>query len=298
MHTVQTERFRDYLGPVTNTDIWDEFKLRPDDVIVCTPPKCGTTWTLNIVMMLIHGDVVPDAGNSEEAPWLDCGFRDRQAIAAKQASLTRRRCLKSHTPMDGISYGSEPTYIVVYRHPVDAHFSFRSHVENMKDPGALLEMFPDDISSGFNRFLDGLPTDAGTDDLTVSSIVHHYQQARAREGKENVHFFHYADLSRDLHEQIARLARILEIDLSPETLTALTEANTFAKMRKVVEASERRFHEDSPFVDQAKFFASGTSNKWDGRLSDDELARYYERCASLLSPKDAAWLNWGEQREP
>lgn len=298
MQTVHTERHRDYLGPVTNTDIWDEFQLRPNDVIVCTPPKCGTTWTLNIVMMLIHGRVVPDAGNREEAPWLDCGFRDRKAIAAKQASLTRRRCLKSHTPMDGISYGLEPTYIVVYRHPIDAHFSFRSHVENMKDAGPLLEMFPDDIRAGFNRFVEGPVTDTGTDDLTVHSIIRHYQQARVREGKGNVHFFHYADLSKDLHGQIARLARILEIDLPPEILTALTEANTFANMRKVVEASERRFHKDSPFVDQAKFFASGTSNKWEGRLSDNELARYQERCASLLSPENAAWLNWGDQREP
>lgn len=220
MQIVRTERLRDYFGPVTNTDIWDEFQLRPNDVIVCTPPKCGTTWMLNIVMMLIYGRVVPDAGNREEAPWLDCGFRDRKAIAAKQASLTRRRCIKSHTPMDGISYGSGPTYIVVYRHPVDAHFSFRSHVENMKDPGPLLEMFPDDIRAGFHRFVDGPLTNAGMDDLTVHSMIHHYEQSRMREDKGNVHFFHYADLSRDLHGQIERLARILEIDLSPEFLTA------------------------------------------------------------------------------
>jgi aryl sulfotransferase len=239
----------------------------------------------------------PDAGNREEAPWLDCAFRDRQAIAAKQSELTRRRCLKTHTPLDGISFGAEPTYIVVYRHPVDAHFSFRSHVENMKDPGRMKQMFPDDIQEGFARFLDGPLTDAGTDDLTMASIIHHYQQARARQSKGNVHFFHYADLSRDLHGQISRLADILKIDLSPETLNALTEANTFANMRKVVEASETRFHEDSPFVDQAKFFASGTSNKWTDRLNDSDLARYSERCASLLSPEDAGWLNWGDKRE-
>ena len=298
MQTVDTERLRDYVGPVTNTDIWDEFQLRPNDVIVCTPPKCGTTWTLNIVMMLIHGKVVPDAGNREEAPWLDCGFRDRKEIAAKQARLTRRRCLKSHTPMDGISYGSEPTYIVVYRHPVDAHFSFRSHVANMKDPGPLAEMFPEDILSGFNQFLDDPPTDAGTDNMTVASIVHHYRQALARADNGNVHFFHYADLSRDLRGQIARLARILKIDLSPETLTEVAEANTFASMRSVIEASETRFSEDSPFMDQVKFFASGTSNKWEERLGDEDIARYHERCASLLSTHDAAWLNWGERREP
>ena len=74
---MKTARPKDYRGPVTNTDVWEYFKLRPDDIIVNTPPKCGTTETLNIVMMLIHGSVVPDAGNREEAPWPDWGVQRR-----------------------------------------------------------------------------------------------------------------------------------------------------------------------------------------------------------------------------
>ena len=298
MTAVQTEKLRDYFGPVTNTDIWDEFKLRPNDIIVNTPPKCGTTWTLNIVMMLIYGRVVPEAGNREDAPWLDAAFRDRKAIAASQSSLERRRCIKTHTPMDGIAYGADPTYIVVYRHPVDAFFSLRSHVENLKDRSRMIDVVPPDVGAGFERFLVGPLTDAGTDDLTVSSMVHHYAQARARQSGGNVHFFHYADLSCDLHGQIARLADILNISVSPQTLIDLTEANTFDSMRRVVEASEKRFHESSPFRDQAGFFASGTSNKWEGRLTGDDIARYEATCATLLPPQDAAWLNWGDQRRP
>jgi len=80
-----------------------------------------------------------------------------------------------------------------------------------------------------------------------------------------VHFFHYAYLTRDLHGQIARLADILKISVSLQTLDELTEANTFASMRKVAEARETRFHDSSPFIGQANFFASGTSNKWEGR---------------------------------
>lgn len=74
--------------------------------------------------MLIHGRVVSDAGNRENAPWLDVAFCDRKAIAASQSKHERRRCIKSHTPMDGIAYRAEPTHIVVYRHPVGAHFLF------------------------------------------------------------------------------------------------------------------------------------------------------------------------------
>ena len=129
-------------------------------------------------------------------------------------------------------------------------------------------------------------------------LVHHYKQAKTRQGGGNVHFFHYADLSRDLHGQIVRLADILKIQVAPQILEGIAEANTFASMRKVVEASEMRFHESSPFRDEADFFASGTSNKWEGRLNDEDLGRYSDLCASLLSPEDDAWLNWGDQRKP
>lgn len=249
-------------------------------------------WNSAVFAVFIH------AWETRSSPWLDAGFRDQKAMAASQDSLTRRRCLKSHTPMDGIAYGVEPTYIVVYRHPADAHFSFRSHVENMKDNSDLIGMYPPDLSVGFRRFLDDPLTDAGTDDLTISSIVHHYAQAKMRRSNGNVHFFHYADLSRDLHGQITRLAGILDISLPAKTITDVTEANTFASMRKVAETSETRFDEKSPFRDQAGFFASGTSNKWEGRLTNEDIERYGALCASLLPPEDVAWLNWGDKLKP
>jgi aryl sulfotransferase len=297
MPVVQTERLRDYRGVVTNTDIWNSFEPRPDDIYVITPPKCGTTWMLNIVMMLIYQRAVPDAGNSRDAPWLDCGFRDRQEIAAFLEGLDRRRCIKSHTPMDGIAYGREPTYIVVYRHPVDAHFSLRTHAGNMTDDW-LDYMFPDDESEGFHRFIEAPETDAGTDDLTVASFVHHYREAKARQSGGNVHFFHYADLTRDLPGQITRLADITGISIDATLRDEIAVANTFKQMRKAVEASDRRFHEDTPFHDLADFFASGTSNKWEGRLAADELASYTQRINALLPPDDVAWLEWGDRRTP
>lgn len=106
MQSVRTERRRDYQGLTTNTDIWSSFALRPDDIIVDTPSKYGTTWMLNIVMMLIHGRVVPDAGNRKEAPWLDCGFRDRNAMAKFFASGTSNKWEGRLTDSDFAAYSA------------------------------------------------------------------------------------------------------------------------------------------------------------------------------------------------
>jgi hypothetical protein len=251
----------------------------------------------NIVMMLIHGRVVPDAGNRREVPWLDCAFRDRKAMAAFLDGLERRRCIKSHTPMDGIPYGREPTYIVVFRHPIDAHFSLRAHAANMKTD-LLSYLFPEDEREGFHRFVTSIEIGGGSDNFSIASIVHHFKEAKARQVGGNVHFFHYADMTRDLRGQIERLAGILNIPVSPQILDELANANTFSSMREVAAASDTRFSEDSPFRDMAKFFASGISNKWEGRLTDGDLADYAARIETLLSSEDVAWVHWGDKRAP
>ncbi|KAJ56625.1 hypothetical protein ACMU_06690 [Actibacterium mucosum KCTC 23349] len=291
---VQTEQLRQYLGPVTNTDIWASFRVRADDVYVVTPPKCGTTWTLHIAMMLILGRAEAEAGTRDNAPWLDMALRDRPAMAAMLDGLDRRRCIKSHTPMDGIAYGAEPTYLAVYRHPVDAFFSFRSHVHNMKDGSIFADVVPDDLAAAFQRFLSAPVTDTGTDDFSLAAIVHHYQQAKARQSNGNVHFLHYADLTRDLAGQVARLNDLLGTGVAPDTLREIVQANTFASARRTAEASAGRFSDASPFKDHAQFYASGTSNKWQGRLSDADIAAYTDRLNASLPAEDVAWLNWGD----
>jgi hypothetical protein len=34
-----------YQTMVFDSGRWDGFELRDDDIVICTPPKCGTTWT-------------------------------------------------------------------------------------------------------------------------------------------------------------------------------------------------------------------------------------------------------------
>ena len=50
---------RRYQGFFADSARWERFALRPDDIVITTPSKCGTTWMQHIVGMLVL-DVVID----------------------------------------------------------------------------------------------------------------------------------------------------------------------------------------------------------------------------------------------
>jgi aryl sulfotransferase len=283
-------RSRDYLGPCTNTEIWDQFQLRSGDVVLSTPPKSGTTWSQAILMMLIHQQAVADRTVWNDSLWLDCNFRDQKELARRLEDQPHRRCIKSHTPLDGICYSPDATYITVYRHSIDVHFSLERHVANMKHDW-LDFLFPESPASGFKRFLHNPTTDMGTDDLTLASICCHYQSFRDWAHLPNVHFFHYADMKRNPRKQIMRFAEILGLEPADSLLSAIVQASSFGQMKQVTRETAQPA--DGAFTDPEDFLDTGSSNKWEGRLSNDELMAYHASFSDLMGDADRQWLECG-----
>jgi hypothetical protein len=44
---------RRYRSVVADNARWEGFAFRPDDVVISTPPKCGTTWMQTLCALLI-----------------------------------------------------------------------------------------------------------------------------------------------------------------------------------------------------------------------------------------------------
>ncbi|NOD78184.1 sulfotransferase domain-containing protein [Ruegeria sp. HKCCD4332] len=291
------QKTTDYVGEVTNTDIWSGFEIRPDDIFVCTPPKCGTTWTQTLVRMLITQTADPGVYDNKISPWLDCGFRDREEQAKTLNAQSHRRCIKTHTPLDGVTFSPDAQYLVVHRHPVDVHLSMRSHVENMKADW-LDYLFPDDLSEAFSMFLDRPASSKGTDDLTLGSFIHHFRSFWTFRELPNIHFLHYAELSRDLPGQVSRLANIMDTEISPQLVNDIAEAGSFGSMKNNAQRLEQTPGFTSGFHDFAQFFSSGSSNKWEGKLTSEDMTRYDDSISKLVSPEERLWLERGLASSP
>src|SRR5215472_17717086 len=128
---------------------WEGFEHRSSDIVISTPPKCGTTWTQMLCAMLIFDGPDFPAPLSQLSPWLDQTICSLDTVRALYAAQQHRRFIKTHTPLDGLPMRDDVTYVVTGRDPRDAAVSFEHHAANMD----------------YDRFLELRATAMGNDDL-------------------------------------------------------------------------------------------------------------------------------------
>lgn len=280
-----------YVGPEDDSSRWNKFKPRAGDIVVNSTPKSGTTWTQGIVAMLIEGRADVDPKVLTKYPWIDFNIRPIDEVIADLDAQDHRRQVKSHTPLDGLPYWDELRYVTVYRHPIDVHFSYRRHAYNMR-PDFIRAHYPKDPMESFEIFLRG-DHQGGS----LQSIVTHYVETLKRKDRENLLCLHYSEMVNDLPGSIARIADHVDIHLPAEVMEGIANAAIFKNMKARSDVFTPAAGENFWKTD-AGFFDSGTSNKWEGRLSDADLAAYDEAISGMLDPEDRRWLEWGSMGSP
>jgi aryl sulfotransferase len=304
--SVNDRSLRRYRGFFADSARWERFPVRPDDVVISTPAKCGTTWMQTIVGMLLLDRIdLPPIGTI--SPWLDMLIRTDDEVFALLDAQTHRRFIKTHTPLDGVPLWPTVTYICVVRHPLDVALSDRDHGENMRRERALelrtaaagpeeddlpaREDPPDDPGDFLRWFIDNheQPTGSGPNGLDdYCQQIRTYWEAR---DAANVHLFHYADMWNDLDGQMRRVAAALDVLVDEKRWPRFVEAAGFASMRSRAARTAPDAHLDI-WVDPERFFRSGGTRDWASVLTPDDVARFEERLRELAG--DAAdWVITG-----
>jgi len=292
---------RRYRTVVSDSALWAGFRFRDGDVVISTPPKCGTTWMQMLCALLVFDSAELPRPLTEISPWLDATTYDTAAVLAGLESQRHRRFVKTHTPLDGLPSAAGVTYVCVARDPRDAMLSFEHAVTNI-DPAAIAaggldpqvgDPPPEDPLERFRVWADAEPApESASFGVSLANLVHHVRTFWDHRDSPQVALFHYADLKADLPGQLRRLAAALSIDTPPQRLEELADAATFDRMRS-------RADELAPGVDaklwrsNESFFRSGTSGQWRDLLGPAAVDHYHRRVAELAPPDLAEWLHTG-----
>ena len=281
-----------YSGVRTDSSRWSDFELRPGDVIVSTPPKCGTTWMMAVVAMLLHGSTELPEPLSTLSPWLDYSPTPLEDILAVYGSQDGRRLIKTHTPVDGLPLVKGTHVISVLRNPIDALRSMRRHVSNMVNPpnGDPFRAGEDSvILRGIELHFE--PTNV--DEVSLELLVRHLRAATNGlvGSRRSVTMIHYSDMKRDLHKVVSNLALEVHVQATPKLLEDVVRAASISSMRSNADQFTP-LAKANHFKSSEKFFAAG-EERGHSHLPQKLKVRYEDRLSNLLSPAEANWLNSG-----
>jgi len=299
---------RRYRSALADSSRWDGFEFRAGDIVISTPSKCGTTWMQMICALLVFGDGDLPRPLTALSPWLDLQTDTISNVFAELAAQRHRRFIKTHTPLDGLPFDEEVTYICVGRDPRDAAISSDNHLSNM-NRDVLIEarekvVGPNDLPSfapgappprvedPLERFWRWVEHDAPPDE-GLELLLHHLRTFWDLRHASNVVLVHYADLQADLEGEMRRLADLLGIAIAEDVWPGLVAEARFDRMRDRAGELAPQVTMDGLWHDASRFFNRGTSGQWQALLGPGDLGRYEARVRRLAPPDLAAWAHAG-----
>jgi len=289
---MQSSQRRIYSDGVTDSKRWDLFQHRPGDVIIATPPKCGTTWTQAIVASLFWPDGFLPEPVVIVGPWIDGRIEPAAIVADRLEQQKHRRFLKTHTPADGVPWWPTASYIVVLRDGRDAFMSLLNHMAKMRPEVVAMANAEAEADGGQPLQWSGDPhADFPPWLASYGSAPAYLASWWPRRREPNVLLVHYNDLKVDLAGEMRRIANFLGLTVPEGLWPSVVERCTFESMRA-------RGDEIGPFEfvfegGANSFLYKGTNGRWRDVLTEEELAQYQHRVTELLSPEAAEWMEHG-----
>lgn len=293
-----------YVHPFMDSSRWQDFEHRAGDVLICTSYKAGTTWMQMICAQLILQTPELSQSLTGLSPWLEMRLNPLDEVLETFAGQTHRRFIKTHTPLDGIPYWDDVTYLYCGRDPRDVFMSLTNHLANNDMDQVLkiaaerdIEMpepppIPEDADELFQVWLTTPMFEWEQDGFPYWSHFSHGRTFWDFRHLPNLHFFHYDDLISDLPREMRRLAGILGIEVAESLWPELIEAAGFASMKRNADQLAPEVN-NGAWLSNSQFFHKGTSGQWHDVLSEGNLALYDATKVDRMGPLLTEWMEQG-----
>ena len=249
-----------------------DYQATAGDIFVSAYPKCGTTWTQNIVHLLLHNGVPLGAGDklTELFPHLE------EVGSQFVGALAEPRLVKTHLPFEMTPDHAQARYIYVARNPFDCAVSFFHHTRGFPQH---YDFADGTFADFFECFLAGK--------VDFGDYFDNLRSWYAHRNDGNVLFLTYEAMQRDARAAIAEIGAFLDRDAAGDSrlLDAVLRHSRFDSMRKNQGRwSSRRPHGMPGFVRR------GVVGDWTNQFTAEQAARLLEKFRVRARGTDLEWL--------
>ncbi|NXG13456.1 ST1D1 Sulfotransferase, partial [Grallaria varia] len=223
------------------------FQARPDDLLISTYPKSGTTWLSEIMDMIYHdGDVEKCRRDAiyNRVPFLEVKVPRIPSGVEQLENTPSPRLVKTHLPVQLLPqsfWEKDCKIIYMARNPKDVVISYYYFYQMAKihpDPGTLAEFL--------ETFLTGK--------AAYGSWYDHVRGWWEKRKEKKILYLFYEDMKKNPRQEVKKILQFLGKEVAEETVERILHNTSFQAMKKNPAANYETMptalmdHSCSPFL--------------------------------------------------
>ncbi|KAM8934300.1 sulfotransferase 1 family member D1-like [Pelodytes ibericus] len=256
------------------------FQARPEDILISTYPKSGTTWVQEIVDLIMNNgdeEVCRRAPIYERIPFIDLMYLMKPG-PEEINKMSSPRVLKTHMPAQLVPesfWNNNCKVIYVARNARDTvtsyyHFDF------------MVQLHPE--PSTFDRYLERFMKG----DVGWGSWYDHVKGYWDWKTKRNILYLFFEDIKRDPLEEIRKVTKFLDKDLPEDVLKKIVHLSSFNQMKANPMANLSTFPKELMDQSERSFMRKGIVGDWKTIFTGEQSEQfedYYNKQMSGSSLK-------------
>ncbi|XP_015976272.2 sulfotransferase 1C1 [Rousettus aegyptiacus] len=259
------------------SDTWDKiwnFQAKPDDLLIVTYAKAGTTWTQEIVDMIQNdGDIqkCQRANTYDRQPFLEWILPPPLTSGLDLANkMPSPRTMKSHLPVNMIppSFWKKNSKIIyVARNAKDilvSYYYFSRMNKMVPDPGT------------WEEYIEAFQ--AGK--VLWGSWYDHVKEWWEAKDQHPILYLFYEDMKEDPKREIRKILKFMEKDISEEVLNKIVYYTSFDVMKHNSMANYTTFPKSIMDHSISPFMRKGMPGDWKRHFTvaqNEEFDKHYQK---------------------
>ncbi|XP_037669816.1 sulfotransferase 1A1-like [Choloepus didactylus] len=274
------KHFADALGPLQS------FQARPDDLLISTYPKSGTTWVCEILDMIYHDGDMEKCQRAPifiRVPFLEFSVPGLPSGLESLKDTPAPRLLKTHLPLALLPQtllDQKVKVIYVARNAKDVAVSYY-HFYHM----ARVHPDPGTWDSFLEKFMAG--------EVSYGPWYQHVQEWWELRNTHPILYLFYEDMKENPKREIWKILKFVGRSLPEETIDRIIQYTSFKEMKENPMANYSTLSRDFMDHEVSAFMRKGITGDWKSTFTvaqNERFDAYYAEKMARSSLKFRAQL--------